>query len=85
MFMDHVRALVRLVTSEACLIWQGAKANGYPAVWDSEKAQPVYVARQAWEIVNGPIPDGCYISRMCDHMECINPAHLIARRPGARK
>jgi len=32
--------------------------------------------RYAWELVNGPIPDGIYILHKCDNLICINLDHL---------
>lgn len=36
------------------------------------------VSRYAWELHNGPIPDGKIVRHRCDngHIRCVNPAHL---------
>jgi hypothetical protein len=37
-----------------------------------------YAHRVAYEIVNGPIPEGLQIDHLCRVRHCVNPAHLEA-------
>lgn len=38
---------------------------------------PRYVHRVAWELANGPIPDGMVIMHRCDNPPCVELSHLV--------
>lgn len=59
-----------------CLIWIGARdAFGYGAA--RLRGSQVSTHRIAWELANGPIPEGMFVCHRCDRPECIAPAHLF--------
>ena len=59
-----------------CLEWTGSKdKNGYGRMRINDK--PILVHRIAWEIHNGPIPEGRHILHYCDNPNCIRIDHLF--------
>lgn len=58
-----------------CWLWTGHKyKNGYGAIKAFGKMCLAH--RLAFELYNGPIPDGLEVLHSCDIKECINPDHL---------
>lgn len=63
--------------SDGCWLWTGAKkATGYGFI------RVVGVGmrgahRIAYELANGPIPEGMVVRHTCDNPRCVRPDHLI--------
>ncbi len=57
-----------------CLVWTGAKCDGYGRLHRNGNAQPVH--RVAYELVHGPIPAGMDLDHLCRNRACFNPDHL---------
>jgi len=80
-----------------CWEWTKGKRKGYGAVYIGGKQCDAH--RLAWELTNGPIPDGMHVLHECDNPGCVRPSHLFlgthadnmgdmrkkGRNPGARK
>ncbi len=59
-----------------CLLWtRHRNATGYGCLKVNNKS--MYAHRAAWEVANGPIPDGLLVCHRCDVPACINPDHLF--------
>jgi len=51
--------------------------NGYGRVNLGVRGAGVALAhRVAWELTNGPIPDGHELDHLCRTRNCVNPGHL---------
>jgi hypothetical protein len=58
-----------------CVMW-----NGYGRFYRDRERGYAYAHRVAWELANGPIPEGGRIAHTCDNKACCRPAHLELRR-----
>ncbi len=73
-FWSHVT----IVESENCWIWAASTSKGgYGQVKIRERRSNMRAHRVAWELTNGPIPDGLCILHRCDVPRCVNPGHLF--------
>ncbi len=63
-------------SGNGCWEWQCAKAGAGYGVFVLGKTRH-YTHRAAWELTNGPIPDGMFICHHCDNPPCCRPDHLF--------
>jgi len=61
-----------------CWDWTGAFAHdGYGKAWHYQTKRTVAAHRMAWELTNGPIPEGLFACHQCDRRSCVRPSHLF--------
>jgi hypothetical protein len=63
------------VLPSGCQIWMGGiNDQGYGLIRHGLRHKRAH--RVAWEMANGPIPEGLVVLHRCDVPSCVNPAHL---------
>ena len=60
-----------------CWIWTGGTTYlGYGEFRMPGRRSPARAHRIAWELANGPIPEGAVVMHRCDNPPCVRPDHL---------
>ena len=65
---------------DECWPWMGARSCGYGRV-NVGQGEIRNAHSVAWELVNGPIPNGMHVCHHCDNPPCCNPVHLWLGTP----
>jgi hypothetical protein len=64
--------------TDGCWLWTGPLHSLGYARFRMDRETRVYAHRYAYELENGPIPDGLTIDHICRVRHCVNPDHLEA-------
>jgi hypothetical protein len=59
-----------------CWEWTGTRTNGYGRF--SLEGRGIYAHRFAYEMANGPLPEGLEPDHLCRNTACVRPEHLEA-------
>lgn len=71
-----MRKIDRSGGPDACWPYNGLRLpRGYGT--HTARGRHWYAHRVAYEVANGPIPDGLWVLHRCDNPPCCNPAHLF--------
>ena len=61
-----------------CWLWTGrCRDDGYGIFPFKSRVDQARAHRIAWELTNGPIPEGLFVCHRCDNPPCCNPDHLF--------
>jgi len=62
---------------EDCWLWLGAVSSRDKVGVVKREGRMLFAHRVAWELVNGPLEEGCRLRRKCGNKVCVNPAHIV--------
>lgn len=73
-FWPKVHLEDTIFPENGCMLWTGAKSDGYGIFWAEGRNVPAH--RWVYERFYGPIPEGLQPDHLCRVRHCVNPNHL---------
>lgn len=72
--LDH-RLWSKVQKTDTCWLWTASlMSSGYGQINIDRRPHPAH--RIAYELANGPIPEGLFLDHLCHVRRCVNPSHL---------
>jgi hypothetical protein len=70
--------------AEECWDWKAGTNKSGKGIYGKNQGS-VLAHREAWELVNGPVPPGHDVKQSCENKLCVNPGHLYLKQHGDQK
>jgi hypothetical protein len=72
-------SFIKVDFESGCWLWTGAlSSQGMYGGFTNDSGQFCYAHVFAFELLNGPVPDGCIVHHECHNPRCVRPSHLAA-------